>query len=210
MTLSRTPDEIIDEFFIEDGVYESNNKTRRSVFLALERDMRILRGLDLNKPPISMTDEQLRAFNDRIPSFGFILVFCSSIDVLARVWKGRAPDKKRKTRNGKQETTGVFFKAYSKRWLGLTTKQIDELYNLRNSVSHQYIVGKNHGAYPHGFAGIIKKGLNGSWLFNLNGMYGAFTRVKREFTTYVKTLSPGKKRKIAEYIQEHGFYWNPK
>lgn len=207
--INRTPDEIIEEFFVKDGIVISNNKTRRSVFLSLEKDLKFLRGLDLKKPPLSLTKEQQGAFNKRIPSFGFILVFCSSIDVLARVWKRRLPDSKRKTRSGKIETTGVFFKAFSRRWYKLTDKQTKELYSLRNSVSHQYVVGKKQGAHPFGFSGIMKRGLNSSWLFNLNGMYSAFTKGKREMISYVKSLSAGRKEQLAIYIEQNGFYWVP-
>jgi hypothetical protein len=209
MPLSRSPDEILEEFFVKDGVFSSNGKKRSSIFLALNRDMRILRGIDLTSPPISMTTEQQRAFNDRIPSFGFILVFCSSVDVLARVWKKRVPDKNKKLRNGKNEGNGSFFMSCARRWYGMTAAQARELYRLRNSVSHQYIVSKNQGAYAHGFSGVMKRGLNSSWLFNLNGMYGAFTKVKREFYQYVITLPPGAKRKMAEYIDSNGFFWTP-
>jgi len=169
---------------------------RISLLLAVKRDIAFLRGLDLEKPPLDLTDEQKDVFMSRTPTISTVLTYCSAIDAIARVMKAKIPP------SGKN---AAFFKWSAKKWFGITDSGVKVLWKLRNSSVHQYTILAKSKISPHGFNGPIRYVGKGSWEFNLNGMYTSLSNAisLSYFELMKKSLNTRHKR--ARFIYRYGF-----
>lgn len=189
---------VIDEFFIKDRGLTPNGLIRNSTLLACHRDFLFLRGVKLEHSPYNLNKEQSRAIRDNLPSFAAILVYCSAIDLVARVMKNS-------TGNGKSKK---YFIWSAKRWFGLNSNQSNALWKLRCAMSHQYMIEKNQRTVPFGFNGsmMYDKKMK-KWVFNLNGMYGDMRKAKEAAYQYISSKSDKTKQKYANFIYEYGFFY---
>ncbi len=189
---------VIDEFFVKDRGLTPNGLIRNSTLLACHRDFLFLRGVKLEYPPYSLNREQSNAIRDNLPSFAVILVYCSAIDLVARVMH-------RSTGNGKSKK---YFIRSAKRWFGLNSSQCNALWKLRCAMSHQYMIEKDQRTVPFGFNGsmMYDKKLR-KWVFNLNGMYGDMRRAKEAAYLHINSKSDRTKKKYANFIYEYGFFY---
>lgn len=195
---------MIEEFFQNDGA-DTGNSIRRSVLLALERDMAFcvalpgawMEGSSRNK--LQLTDEQYSELLKVRPTFTVISLFCSAIDVMARV------SKKQKPPVGKN---GAFFKECAQNLFELTSEQAEELWNLRNGISHSYRLMEGQRAVSHGSHSPIQKNdVDGKWEFYLHAMYTSLTRAKRKLYEFLTSESEEEKRKTEVYLEKNGFFY---
>ena len=191
-------DKTIEEFFCEDGGITSNSLIRKSTLLACKRDFLFLRGGKFTQHPYNLSKSQNDAMQENLPSFAAILVYCSAIDLLARVMKRETPKNK----------SEKLFLWSARRWFGLTRTKSKALWQLRCSMSHQYMIAKNQRTVPFGTSGsMVYDKKYRTWVFNLNGMFGDIRKAISKSYEKVLTNSGKTKQKYANFVYEYGFYY---
>lgn len=191
-------DKLLKEFFIKDGGLTSVGSKRRSTLLACKDDYKFLRGNDFYSRELDLKKEQISFLSSRIPSFAAILVYCSSVDLLARIMKRDAP--KNKSRE--------YFLWSAKRWFGHSTAQSLALWEMRCAMSHQYKIEVGQRAIQSGFNGSMRYSKKDKkWEFNLNGMLGNIRHATEKSYEYINKKNIKTKNKYSEFIYEHGFFY---
>ncbi len=189
---------ILEEFFVKDKGLTRNGLVRNSTILACKRDFLFLRGVKLDLPPYNLNKDQRDAIRSNLPSFAAILVFCSSIDLLARIMK----------RDMGIYKSRKYFLWSSKKWFNLSYSKRIALWKMRCAMSHQYKIERNQRAVPYGFPGSMTYDRNYKiWIFNLNGMFGDITRAINISKEYINSKSERTRQKYANFIYQNGFFY---
>ena len=189
---------VINEFFQKDRTLTPNGAIRNSTLLACKRDFLFLRAPKFEFQPYSLSKSQADALRADMPSFAAILVYCSSIDLLARVMK-----KSTGIHNSKK-----YFLWSAKKWFGRNNSQSNALWKMRCAMSHQYMIEKNQRAVPFGFSGsMLYDKKQRKWTLNLNGMYGDITHAIQKAHGHIQGLSKSTQQKYANFIYEYGFFY---
>lgn len=202
-----TPDEIINAFFNQDGQTTQTGLKRKSILLALKNDLEFCILLPKiwindNQSKVKLSSEQYAALQQILPSFTVISLFCTAIDVLARVDRRNAIPS-----NG--ETNSEYFKTCAIKWFKLTNKEAEELWLLRNGISHGYkLASGRHATRQYGHGHVMKqRDVDGVWEFYLHAMYSSFIKAKQEIYENLLNLEPQGKDKTAEYLENNGFFY---
>ncbi len=193
----------IEEFFQKDGT-ETGRSIKKSVLLALERGMAFcvalpgawMEGSSRNK--LQLTDGQYSELLKVRPTFTVISLFCSAIDVMARVSMKQKPP---------AGQNGVYFKICAKNWFELTSEQAEELWNLRNGISHSYRLMEGQRALSHGSHSPIQKNeVDEKWEFYLHAMYISLTRTKSKLYKFLTSESEEERQKKRVSRRKWFFY----
>lgn len=193
-------DKVLNEFFVKDKLLTPNSAIRHSTLLACKRDFLFLRGAKLDQPPFNLSKVQASEIRNNLPSFAAILVYCSSIDLIARVMK----------RSLGTNSSKKYFLWSAKRWFGLKNSQSLALWKLRCAMSHQYMIDKNQSAVPFGFSGSMAYDRKSKkWVFNLNGMFGNIRHAIDNAYQNINSKSAKTKQEYANFIYEFGFFYTP-
>ncbi|MBT4124266.1 MAG: hypothetical protein HN981_04370 [Candidatus Pacebacteria bacterium] len=194
-------DNILKEFFIKDGGITPSGNFRKSVYLAAKKDFLFLRGAGFEKDPFNFSKRDAKTLINNLPSFTAILLYCTVIDLLARIMKKPKIIPRNQSRN--------YFRWSAKRWFELNYSKVDALWNLRNGMVHQYHLGDNR-AVPHGFLGSMRYSKKDKkWEFNLNGMFGDIRKAGKKCYEHIKSKSLPTRRKYASFIYKYGFFYTP-
>lgn len=194
---------ILDSFFLVDGQKSANGSTKRSVLLALERDISfcILLPKVWKNPssPMQLTDDKYDQLQKLLPTFTVISQFCTAVDVLSRV--------DHKTDIPPIGKNSEFFKNCAVKWFELSVEESKELWKLRNGISHGYRVIKGHATRQYGYGGITKKRNDGTWEFYLHAMYGSLQKAKRKIYESIKNMNDLEIINTASYLEQSGFFY---
>jgi len=197
------PQQIIDSFFIQDGQIQPQGSAQRSVLLALEGDLgfcillpKIWKG-DISA--IKLSDSQYTTLQEKLPSFTVISLFCTAIDVLARVVNKSVPPNRQ---------NGIYFTSCAQTWFGLTNAEANQLWLLRNGISHSYKIVAGQSTRQVGYGGIIKqRTIDNVWEFYLHAMYTSLIKAKREIYENLSNETLPNKQATANYLQRNGFFF---
>ncbi len=194
------PQNVIDEFFLpeKDGHSEANGNSKRSVLLALQEDFKFSILLPGKWRSLKLDVDQHKLLKEMMPTFAVISLFCTAIDVLARIDKKRVPGR---------GMNSIFFKDCAIKWFGLSNSDASELWGLRNGISHNYKLQKKQAAVQYGYGGIMQKSDKGIYIFYLNAMYSRFDQARREMYDSLSKESDSDKSKTAKYLVKHGFFY---
>ena len=141
----------------------------------------------------------MQSLQASMPAFAAILVYCSSIDLLARVMKKKIP---------KNNSSKRFFLWSARKWFNLSESKSQAAWDLRCSMSHQYRVEASQKAVPHGFNGSMTYDRKDKkWVFNLNGMFGDIRTAIPKAYAYIKKQKLSSRHKYAVFIANNGFYY---
>lgn len=194
-------DKILEEFFVQDGLITPSGNFRKSVFLAAKKDFLFLRGANFEGYPFNLSRENAETLRKNLPSFTAILLYCTVIDLLARVMKKPEIIPANKSRD--------YFRWSARKWFKLSSSKVSALWNLRNGMVHQYHLGDSR-AVQYGFPGSMRYSrVDQKWEFNINGMFGDINRAGRNCLNYIKSKSPKTRRKYASFIYKYGFFYTP-
>lgn len=195
--LSQT-DTILNEFFVKDGGLTPPGAIRNSTLLACKRDFLFLRGSGIFPEEHKLSSEQQDILLGKMPVFAGILVYCSTVDLLARIMKRSVP----------KNMSKAYFLWSAKRWFNHSNTRASALWELRCGVSHQYKIEPGLRAVPAGFSGSMRYNrVLGKWEFNLNGMFGDIRRAISDSHRYLNSLTLPTRNKYARFIYEHGFFY---
>lgn len=197
------PQQIIDSFFLQDGQVQPLGSVQRSVLLALEKDLGfciLLPGIWKGaRSTIQLSDDQYVSLQEKLPTFTVVSLFCTAIDVLARVINKRFPPRNQ---------NGTYFTGCAQTWFGLTQQEADELWQLRNGISHSYklVTGQSTRQFGHGR--VIKlRTTDNVWEFYLHAMYTSLNKAKREIHEHLSNEILQEKQATATYLQQNGFFF---
>jgi len=191
-------DNILSEFFVKDRKLTPSGHIRNSTLLACKRDYLFLRGAKLTDPPLNLNKNQEKIVLSKLPSFATILIYCSAIDLLARIMKGDTPNNKSKD----------YFLWSARRWFERTPAQSLALWKMRCAMSHQYKIERGQKTISNGFSGSIRYNRQaGKWVFNLNGMLGDIRHAIKNSHDYIIRQSLPTRNKYAQFVYEHGFFY---
>jgi hypothetical protein len=195
--------QILDEYFIEDGTVV-NQSIKKSVLLSLERDLAFCVALPgawqsgNSRNKIQLSETQYGELIKNRPTFAVISLFCTAIDVMARVANKRLPP-------GGQNS--IFFKESAQEWFGLSEACSEELWNLRNGISHGYRLIAGQTAVDIGSHSPVERGANGRWVFYLNAMYTSLGKAKRALYESLSAENSTEKQVTVDYLNDNGFFF---
>jgi hypothetical protein len=197
------PQDAIDAFFLQDGNIQTNGSIQRSVFLALEKDFslcillpRVWKG---RRSPVQLSDEQYTALQTILPTFTVVSLFCTAVDVIARVVNKRAIPPPRQN--------STYFINCAETWFGLSNQEARELWQLRNGISHSYRLFRGQAARQFGHGRIILQRPDGVWEFYLHAMYGAIQKAKTDVHVHLSAEQLHAKQLTANYLEQNGFFY---
>ena len=197
------PQNIIDAFFIQDGQTQPNGSFQRSVLLALEKDFSFCILLPIvwkgARSTIQVSDDQYTALQGKLPTFTVVSLFCTAVDVLARVVKKSAVPPR-----GQNST---YFIECAETWFGLTNQEARVLWQLRNGISHSYRLFRGQAARQYGHGRIILQRQDGVWEFYLHAMYGAIQKAKRDIHAHLSAEQQTDKQRTSTYLEQNGFFY---
>lgn len=188
----------IDQFFIEDGQNLLDGKVKRSVLLALIEDMKYAVQLPGKWKGLDYTPEQVKHLRTMLPSFTVSSLFCTGIDVLAKVTQ------KQPTPQGQNR---VFFTQCSLNWFHFSQEEADKLWELRNNIVHAYKLPTGSALEQFGSGSVIRKFPSGIWHFYLHAMYSTFTRTSKQVYEYLSNEQDADKRDTENYLTDNGFFY---
>lgn len=191
----------IDQFFIQDGqLMPDGLKTKRSVLLALIEDVKFTILLPGKWRPLNLTEQQHRQLNDMLPSFTVISQFCSAVDLLARVTKKQLPPR---------GENGNYFRDCVTTWFELENNEADQLWLLRNGISHSYRLETGQVANQFGYGKMVYQSpVSGLWHFYLHAMYTQLTKASKRIYESLSSESDADKQVTADYLETNGFFYS--
>lgn len=196
------PQEIINSFFIEDGHIEPNDAIQKSILLGLEKDMSfciLLPRVWLStQGGIRLTDVQYSGLQQKLPTFTVVSLFCTAVDVIARVINKQTPPRGQ---------NGQYFRDCAEQWFGLNQQEARELWQLRNGISHNYRLVAGQIARRYGHGRIIRQRPDGFWEFYLHAMYTSLLEAKRNVCAFLLSENPANQQLTADYLQTNGFFY---
>lgn len=192
------PQNVIDQFFIQDNIAESNGRFKRSILLALIQDFQFCVLLHGRWKHLNLSAEQKAERQKIMPSFAIISLFCSGVDLLARV-----TNKSRPARGH----NGNFFKDCAINWFGINSTEADQLWMLRNSISHSYSLNTRQIVIQFGNSSLIRQNANGYWEFYLHAMYVSLDKAKRDIYEHLSNETVIEKNRTMLYLKGHGFIY---
>lgn len=144
MATTKTSKEILREFFVEQSfeLYSAGTRRRRSVLIELENDLQYAVGLPEKLRKLGITQSQDNRLSTEFPYVSPLLIYCSAVDLIARVYHKQSIPPPGKNGEWFKESAELFFE-YDK-------QLADALWDLRNSLSHSYSI--NGYVFTRGFS----------------------------------------------------------
>lgn len=189
---------IIDEFFLSDGTVLPNGKRKRSMLLAIKEDIKFNILLPGKWRPLNLSEDQHKELKSMLPSFTVALLFCSAVDLLARIVNKQQPPANK---------NGEYFKNCAKDWFDIGKDEAEQLWLLRNALTHHYALNKKQILIQFGSSAFVKKNSNGYWEFYLHAMYSGLTKASRKIHEHLSNETPTEKQKTADYLSNHAFFY---
>lgn len=192
------PQEIIDQFFIEDGQALQDGKIKRSVLLALIEDMKYAVQLPGKWRDLNHTPEQKQHIKTMLPSFTVASLFCTGIDVLAKVTQKRvAPPRQNRT----------YFTQCATNWLHFSQQESDKLWELRNNIVHAYKLPTRSALEQYGYGGVLRQSPSGIWHFYLHAMYTTLTKTVKDVYEHLSNENDNETQATVDYLEGNGFFY---
>lgn len=193
------PQDVIEQFFVQDGQLTPDGlKAKRSVLLALIEDMKYAVQLPGKWRSLGHTPKQTLHLQTMLPSFTVVSLFCTGIDVLAKVTQKR-PTPPRQNRN--------FFTKCAYDLFCLSRDESNQLWNMRNNITHAYKLAPHTVLEQYGYGRIIKLFPSGQWHFYLHAMYSSLTHAAKNIYSLLSAEAPSDKQQTEEYLSNHGFFY---
>jgi hypothetical protein len=193
---------VLKEYFEEDKKIDQNGYQRSSVLLTLIRDLQFCLNYPKRWRTINLTKEQISELENVLPNFASLLLFCSGIDLIARVFNKITND------NAKGLANGKLFKDSAKQFFDFSEEESSFLWDLRCSVAHQYtILGKVQ---------LIKDDSSRMLILD-NGIYKVYlapslTRLgdaKEKLYKYITEQDKEIRSAYLDYLAKYGFIYSP-
>jgi len=190
-------DGIIKEFLEKDGSI-TDNYIRKSVLLQILRDLKFNLGIGRDGwVKLMLNDQQAATKNQMLPLLTPILLFCSSVDLLARV------ELKRVTLPNENSQV---FKNFLQQHFGISEVEAKVMWKLRNALTHQYKLPRDIVLHRAGSSTFIEKvHQKDYWFIYVHSIYTKLDKVKNEIFTSLMSESQLEKSKTVKFISEHGF-----
>ena len=190
--------DIINQFFIRDGEIQTNRRSKISILLAIIDDLQFCILLYKRWKTLKLSPEQNAELRKNLPTFTIVSLFCTAVDLLSRVINKRQP------RPGQN---GTYFKNCATQWFGLSQVEADQLWLLRNSISHSYSLNSRQIVIQYGHGRLIRQTTQSYWEFYLHAMYIALDKAKRDIYNQLSNESSTNKSATAGYLTNHGFFY---
>lgn len=198
-----TYEALIEEFcvYADDETIYSGIRKRRSVLIGLLDDIDYNLGVYKRFKHLNLTEAQLEDIESMGSSFAVSLLFCSAVDLVARVARGSNPPR------GKN---GEWFQWSAVTFFGLSQEHAEELWRFRNSLSHSYSISGYTLALGGVSSDIYENGINGTKVFFTRRMRNSLKSAKVTLREYLLSLSEEddgsvSRKAVTEYIETHGF-----
>jgi hypothetical protein len=193
-------DSILKEFFEKDGGIVQSGKIRKSYILASQWDLLFLQSIRIPEDhPLRSNSRFLSRADDR-HYLAELLLFTSSIDLIARIMKKSTPKER-------GETNKVFFTSSARRWFGFSRTQSLALWEIRNQVVHCYSLTNSTTIYASGGSAVAYDRQKKLWKVNASGLLSRLIDAKNKCKKYISSRSLIKRHEYAKYIYDHGFFY---
>lgn len=193
------PQTTLDEFFIRDGTFVLNGSAiRRSILLSIIEDMKFCIFYPSKWRRTQLSSQQKDEVKSMLPSLTTALLFCSSVDLLARVLhKQELPQYRNRT----------YFESCATDWFGLSQQEAGQLWLLRNSLVHTYKLNVGQSLIQYGSNNIIELAPSGNWRLYLHSMLTSLQSSSRSIYERLSRESTADKQQTALYLSDHGFFY---
>lgn len=190
--------DIIDQFFIQDGEIQPNRRKKRSILLAIIDDLQFCILLYKRWKVLKLSPEQNAELRKILPTFTIVSLFCTAVDLLSRITNKRQPP---------SGQNGTYFKNCAIQRFGLSQVEADQLWLLRNSISHSYSLNRMQIVIQYGHGRLIRQTTQGYWEFYLHAMYTTLDKAKRDIYDHLSGELSINKSATAGYLTNHGFFY---
>lgn len=193
----------IEEFcFTETDVIYSQVRKRRSILISFQRDIDFNLGIYKIFKALELTKEQIENLEDLTPSLVVPLLYCSAVDLLARVSYATNPPRG-KNREWFIESAIKFF--------DLAPNHAEELWKFRNSLSHSYSI-KDYTIASGGISKNVYEENNNRKVFFTKKMRGSLQRAIARLHEHLQLVPVSSAKSgdvtqdmIMRYIEDYGF-----
>ncbi len=193
---------VLKEYFEEDKKIDQNGYQRSSVLLTLIRDLQFCLNYPKRWKTISLSKEQLHELENVLPNFASLLLFCSGIDLVARVFN------KITSENANGLANGKLFRDSAKQFFDFSEEESIFLWDLRCSVAHQYTILGKMQLIKHGSSRmlILENGIYKVYLTPaLKRLDSAKEKLYKRITEQDEEIKIG----YLDYLAKYGFIYSP-
>jgi len=178
-----------------DQLYSANTRRRRSMLLELRKDIDFNLGIYGTFRNLDLTDSQLEQIVKLSPLLTVPLLYCSAIDLIARV------KNKVTTVHG---MNAAFFKESAQMFFELNETQSNEIWKLRNLLSHQYSI-RDYTISRSGSQEVYELHENGHKVIFVRAMRGSIKRASDKLFDYLMQENLGQQEKTISFLETYGF-----
>jgi hypothetical protein len=193
-------DDLIEEFCStkSDKVYGDIRK-RSSVLLQMLSDLKYVLGFPGAFSKLNLTHVQAQVLNaELLPILTPGLLFCSAIDLIARVSQKRV---------AKSNESKEFFAFSANKFFSLADDQIEELWKFRNAIVHQYSLSSGVALSRSGsIDNILIKG-NSGVVIAVRPMLSSLELAMGTLKICLMRESQHEKKRSCLFIEKHGFIY---
>lgn len=193
---------VLKEYFEEDKKIDQNGYQRSSVLLTLIRDLQFCLNFPKRWRSINLSKEQSMELENVLPNFASLLLFCSGIDLIARVFNKITND------NAKGLANGKLFKESAKQFFIFSDEECEFLWDLRCAVAHQYTILSKMQLNKHGSSNMLVLN-NGFYKVYLAPSLKRLTDAKETLYKYILSKDGEINDSYIEYLTKYGFIYSP-
>ena len=190
-------EELLEEFCKteSDILYSAGVRKRRSMLLELQKDIDFNLGIYGTFKVLDLNDEQSTKLVELTPMLTVPLLFCSSIDLMARV------KNKVTTVHG---MNAAFFKESAQIFFQLSEPESLEMWKIRNLLSHQYSI-REYTISRSGSSNVYEVHSNGHKVVFVRAMRGSIRKAAIRLFDYLLEENAGDRARTKVFIEDYGF-----
>lgn len=177
-----------------DTLYSANTRKRKSVLLQIKDDVDYNLGFFKTFRPLGLSVEQHRQIDRELaPLFVVPLLFCSAVDLMARV----------KHKGAHSGENARIFKDSAVSFFELDPTEASKLWSFRCSISHQYSI-RNFVISRYGGPKVLEI-INDRVVVQIRPMKGSLSRAIDKLFEYLSNENDEEKGLTANFLDKHGF-----
>ncbi len=197
----RQCDALIEEFCFKESeeLFSADTRKRKSVLLQILADIGYCVGYPGVFKNMQLTHEQGEILSKGLaPLLAPAILYCTAIDLMARVFNKRLPA---------PNETQRFFKTSADKFFSFDVCQTDALWKFRTGIVHQYSITEfvvNRFGSKDEIVRIMGSGIK---IISTRPMFSSLESAIKIFSKHLKQEAPALKKQTCCFIEEHGFIY---
>lgn len=177
-------------------LYSAGVRKRKSILLQIRDDIDYCIGLPGFFRPLNLTrDEQAKLDTQLAPLFVAPLLFCSAVDLIARVDKKGVPQ---------DMSLKQLFIHSATQFFGMSNEEANHLWKFRCSLSHQYSI-RGYAISRYGNSSVVLEKINDNVVVYVRPMKQVLAAAISKLEESLSQESEEARRKTSAFLNKHGF-----